>query len=401
MRILFVSNLFPDEMEPVRGLDNATILHSLEAWNMHDIRVISPRPSLLPFVKGKQSRRTPRPEDKCYSPYYPGVGYIPKFGSRWNDVLMEKGLQNSMEEASRKWQPNVVLGSWLFPDGCALSRICKRLRVPLVLITQGSDTHQYLSDPIRKRKIVKAIRNVALVICRSGDLRQQLAEAGVSREKLHVIYNGVDPNLFRPITQESARTKLGIEYENPILLFVGNLLPVKNPHFLLRSFALLNERLIRSGSKAAKLHLIGEGPLKSSLQKEAKRLSIDDDVEFLGRRASDEIALRMNASNIFCLSSKNEGFPNVLLEAMACNLPIVSTAVGGIGERVNAPAIGRLVRKDCIDAYAAALEETLTADQIPSSESAYDGSWRSTAREYEQLLEKACTLSRCKSPSSS
>lgn len=395
MKILFVSNLFPDIQEPVRGLDNAIILHHLKANHSHEIRVISPRSRLCPLFSEGNGGKKPREEDHLFSPQFPEVGYVPKFGSRWNDILMEMGLQSSMKVACREWKPDAVLGSWLFPDGCALSRICVKHQLPLVLITQGSDTHQYLQNSLRKRKIIEAIRQTRVVICRSGDLKKRLLETGVPEKKLRVIYNGIDPETFKPIPRETARAKLGIRYENPVLLFVGNLLPVKNPHFLLRVFALLNERRAQSGSAPAKLQIVGQGPLEGSLRKEASALASQEHIEFLGRLASNEIALRMNASDVFCLTSENEGFPNVLLEAMACGLRIVSTDVGGISEKIELPAIGRLVENDNLKGFVNAIEETLNHGPDPLQISRFNGSWNSTAIEYEKSIEMAITSAVC------
>ena len=75
------------------------------------------------------------------------------------------------------------------------------------------------------------------VITRSAELGRLLNEAGVERGKLHTIYNGVDTELFRPRARDAARDALGWGREGRLLLFVGNLLPIKDPLFLLRAFA--------------------------------------------------------------------------------------------------------------------------------------------------------------------
>lgn len=389
MNLLFVSNLFPDRGESVRGLDNATLLHWLRETQGVEIRVISPRPGF------RAGTRSPRSEDAPFSPAFPRVSYVPRFGSRWNDRLMRMGLEKSFRRIVRDFRPDVVLGSWLFPDGCALAPLCEQAQLPLVLVTQGSDTHQYLKDAVRRRKIIEAIGLTRTVICRSGDLAKRLSAAGVPAEKLVVIYNGIDPAIFHTVDRDEARQRLGLPPEPAILLFVGNLLPVKNPLFLLRAHAALNERRAEGGLSPARLQLIGKGPMEPMLRREASRLGTSDFVDFLGQLPPREVALHMNAADALCLSSLNEGFPNVLLEAMACGLPIVSTDVGGIREKISEPANGRLVIAGDAKGYVDALEGTLRSAERGSSAGPSDLAWESVADDYFRCLREAIALGGC------
>lgn len=283
MKLLFVSNLFPDEGNSVRGSDNAELLRCLRKSESFDIRVISPRPSLTAWTGNRCSVAVPSEGDSVFAPIFPKVRYLPKFGGRWNDMLMQRDLEQDFRRLINEFQPDVVLGSWLFPDGCALARLCDNERIPLVLITQGTDTHGYLGDSIRRRKIVEAIGRCEKVICRSADLARRLREAGAAPEKLHVVYNGVDPDTFRPIDSELAKQRLGIVSDAPSILFVGNFLPVKNPLFLVQAHAIWNTKRASAGKAPACLRMIGTGPLLGAIQAEAIRLGTANEVEILGR----------------------------------------------------------------------------------------------------------------------
>jgi glycosyltransferase involved in cell wall biosynthesis len=366
MKILFISNLFPESDHPVRGLANATLLHCLHNEFGVDVRVISPRSVFPPPPeRRKHSQAVARKIDLAFRPKFPNVGYIPRFGSRWNDGLMTRNLRAWLFEAVEEFQPDLILGSWLYPDGCAISRICRRLQIPVILISQGTDTHQYLSDPIRKSKIVSAIAESRGVICRSADLGDRLRSAGVPGDKIQVIYNGIDPGTFYPRERLAARRELGIDESPPVLLFVGNLLPVKNPLLLIQAHADLNTRRGAGGLPPAQLKLIGEGPLLKEIFKKTALLQTSAEVSHLGRLSPDQVAKWMGASNVLCLSSHNEGFPNVILEAMACGLPIVSTDVGGVHEKVKGPPHGFLVRDGDVRSYTGALESVLSDGQRP------------------------------------
>jgi teichuronic acid biosynthesis glycosyltransferase TuaC len=199
-RLLFVSNLFPDSNQPIRGLDNATLLHAMRTdW---EIRVLSPRATLKPW---KSNHLTAREQDEIFSPLYVNFAYLPKIGSWCNDHFMEFFLASSFVRIIREFKPDAVLCSWLYPDGCAVARLARQHGVPLVLVTQGSDTHGYLKFPVRRRKIISAIHSSGATICRSANLAHRLHDAGAEKDKLKVIYNGVDTKIFQIRNRDDAR----------------------------------------------------------------------------------------------------------------------------------------------------------------------------------------------------
>jgi teichuronic acid biosynthesis glycosyltransferase TuaC len=387
-RLLFVSNLFPDSKQPIRGLDNATLLHSMRGdW---EIRVLSPRPVLPPWRSdGSQARQ----EDLAFHPHYVACPYVPRVGSWCNDSLMVRSLAPAFERLVKDFKPDAVLCSWLYPDGCAVARLAKQHHLPVVLVTQGTDTHGYLEVPVRLRKIVSAIRSSAAVICRSGNLAHRLRGAGAGEDRLKVIYNGVDIAIFQPRDRSVVRRELDLDGEQPVLLFVGNYLPVKNPLLLIQSHAELNRRRGERGEPPARLILIGDGPMRSAMESAIDGTECADSFDLRGRETPQLVARWMNAADLLCLTSHNEGFPNVILEAMASGLRVVSTDVGGIAELVTHPGRGLLVEPGDPDAYVGALEEALYSTDIPQrmGENAKDSdwSWRGAADSYSAVIESA------------
>lgn len=387
-RLLFVSNLFPDLEHPIRGLDNATLLHSFDhEW---EIRALSPRAVLRPWQKvGSDSRE----QDTVFLPRYVAFPYLPKIGSWCNDLLMSHFLAPAFDSLVGEFKPDAVLCSWLYPDGCAVARLAQRHNLPIVLVTQGTDTHGYLKFPLRRKKIISAIWNSAAVICRSADLAHRLHEAGAEREKLKVIYNGVDTDIFQIRNRDDVRHELNLPLEQPMLLFVGNYLPVKNPLLLIRAHAELNRRRGKRGESLARLVLIGDGPMRSAIEREIRAAGTENTVS-LGARETPSIVSRwMNAADLLCLSSYNEGFPNVILEAMASGLRVVSTDVGGIRELVTHQGRGLLVKSDDLDSYVNALDDGLARKSAATEQvelaSACDWSWRAAAKKYVEVIESA------------
>lgn len=382
MRILFVSNLFPDADQLYRGLDNRIILHHLRARG-HDVRVVSPRPCL------GRKRFAARADDSALRPLFLPVGYVPKLGGWFNHRLMARALTPVLGQIAADWRWDVVLGSWLFPDGWAVCRAARRARgeAPVVLIAQGSDAHHYLKSPPRKRAILQACEAAARVITRSRSLAALLTGHGVEAGRLWAVHNGVDVGVFHRGDREEARARLGMAGDEIWLLFVGNLLPVKDPEFLLRAFA----RLAREPGRRLRLALAGKGPMRPQLEALARELGVAEQTRFLGPLDAEGIACWMRASALLVMSSRNEGLPNVILEAQACGLPVVSTRVGGIAEVITDKTAGLLTPPGDMDAWVEAVEVLLKAspDRDALASRGMERTWQATAAAYEEILELA------------
>ncbi len=178
--------------------------------------------------------------------------------------------------------------------------------------------------PRRMMLLRGAARLVGAFVCVSSDTRAYAERTGEApKERLHVIDNGVDTERFRPNpnARRAIREALAVPESVSLLGTVGRLNAVKNQALLLRAAApLLGE--------ACRLVLVGDGPERANLEATAARLGITDRVVFAGARA--DVAEVLAALDVMALSSDTEGLPLVLLEAMACGLPVVSTDVGGI-----------------------------------------------------------------------
>ncbi|MEN9572786.1 MAG: hypothetical protein RL514_641 [Verrucomicrobiota bacterium] len=383
MKLLFVSNLFPDSAAPGHGQVNATVLHQLARHC--DIRVIAPRP-VLPFKSWRG--RTPRDEDRCFQPLYVRTFYIPKFGGPWNHRLMARSLRDPVRQLRAEFPYDAVLGAWVYPDACALDLLAPELQAPLVAIAQGTDVHGYLAMPLRRHVIVQALSRAAATITRSKDLATRLHEAGVPFMKLRPIYNGVDTTTFHPGDARAARQELGLPADAQMILYVGNFLPVKNPLLLVGAHA----RLCRNASQPCELVMIGTGPLEAKARQLADASGFGAHVRLVGRKSSAEVARYMQAADALCVPSKNEGVPNVILEAFACGLRSVATRVGGIPEVLDKPFLGRLSPSADVEALAQALGQTLreTPDRPAILRHAAQFSWEQTTARYLSVLEEAC-----------
>lgn len=385
MKVAFISNLFPDTAEPYRGLDNATLLHHLSAHC--EVRVISPRPA-LPFIRLGRPPRQCRPLDAQFQPLYLDAPYLPKIGSRLNHRLLARALRQPLQVLRREFPFELILCAWTYPDGCAVDLLAPELGAPFLVIAQGSDVHAYLEVPVRRQLIVAMTDHAAGVITRSADLARRLLEAGALAEKLHPIYNGVDEKIFCPADALFARRELNLPAEGKIILFVGNFVPVKNPSLLVAAHA---EISWRKPAFPARLVMIGGGPLETAVRCQADALGFGSQVILAGRKNSAEVARFMQAADVLCLSSENEGVPNVVLEAFACGRRVVATNVGGIHEVLSQPFLGRLAERGEVAALADALAQTLAepANEPQILQHARQFTWPRAAEAYFNVLERA------------
>jgi len=191
----------------------------------------------------------------------------------------------------------------------------------------GSDVKLLNQYPARLRRTADALKAADGVIAVSRDLVNQVSALGVDSQKVRLIYNGVDASVFRPGLKNEARERLGESGDSPLLLFVGNLFPVKGLDVLLNAFADLI-----TDTPSARLVIVGQGHLREALERQAAGLGIGSQLNFLGPLPQERLADWYRAADLFVLPSRSEGVPNVLLEASACSCPWVASNVGGIPE---------------------------------------------------------------------
>jgi glycosyltransferase involved in cell wall biosynthesis len=386
MRLLFLSNLFPDTTQPWRGLDNVTLLHAMRAQRPDaDIRVICLRPGHGGWTN-RACGLKPRPGDEIFSPLYGWAPYLPKFGGM-NDRLFALAAARALKRLPKGWRPDRVLVPWLFPDASGVARVVELDGIPMVSVAQGSDVHRYLDMPMRRRAILRLARR-ATVITRSEDLRGRLIRAGADGGFVQTVYNGVDTQVFKPGDKQAARQALKLPADGRLLLFVGNFLPVKGLDLLVKATALASASL----QERLQLVMIGSGPLQQELGDLARHSGLKEDaLIWAGRRNPQEVSDYMRACDAVCLSSHNEGVPNVLLEALASGRPLVTTNVGGIGEILRPSPLGEstLVTGREPEVYANVLCSTLRhpTDEAALNHYAQKFEWQVCADSYWQLCD--------------
>lgn len=180
-------------------------------------------------------------------------------------------------------------------------------------------------------KLTGCTRNAARILSATKATTASLPKSCLSRVRA-MLENGVDLSLFQPADWNPPPSS-----EIPLrLIFVGRLVPFKGVSMLLEAVSLVRSEI------AIRLKVVGDGPLRESLQREAAERGVAGSVEFTGNAGLQQVAAGMRQAHLFCLPSVRESGGAVLLEAMACALPVTAVAYGGPAEIVD-DQVGRLL----------------------------------------------------------
>jgi glycosyltransferase involved in cell wall biosynthesis len=237
------------------------------------------------------------------------------------------------------------------------------------------------------------LRAADRVIAVSPHIADQAAQLGVDRARIRVIRSGIDTERYSPRDQLLARSRLGLAAEAPLVLFVGNLEPRKQLSVLLRAFC-----RVRALVPGALLVVVGAGEELGPLETLAAQLGITSAVCFTSRVEHEVLLDWYAAADVFALPSSSEAQGIVALEAMACGLPVVASAVGGLlgtiddgqdGYLVSPGEVEPLVQRLCQLLCDRALRESIGAAAL--GRVGRDFSWQravqATADVYRELLE--------------
>jgi teichuronic acid biosynthesis glycosyltransferase TuaC len=357
IRILSFSTLYPNPEAPYHGIFVENRLRHLTGSGEVAAMVVAPVP-WFPFEHEAFGRyasfaRVPREERRhglaVLHPRYP---VIPKVGMSSAPVLMYAALRKLFAEILKaRFSFDLIDAHYFYPDGVAAVLLGRRLGKPVVIPARGTDVNLLPEYRVPRRLVRWAATQSAGVIAVSEALRERLIELGVPGGRVQVLRNGVDLALFAPQDRAAARRELGLDADGPVVLSVGWLIPRKGQDLAIRAVAAMPE---------VTLLIVGEGAQAPALKRLAAQLGLSGRVRFLGSMPHERLAQVYSAADVLLLASSREGLPNVVLEALACGTPVVTSAVWGTAEVV-APQAGRLVKERTPEAIAGALRALLAA----------------------------------------
>ena len=353
MDLLFIANDFPSPVSPQKGLFNLYLAKALAKRNQ--VRVVCPVPWTQEWAARRQrsidlGQRQATIDGVCVS--FPRYYYPPKLLRSCYGWFMWRSIRRTLHRLCNERRPDAVLAYWVHPDGASATRLAQQLNIPCAVIAGGSDVLLITADSGRQRRVAAVLQQTDAVLAVSEHLRRRIVELGTPPTRAFRWSQGVDTTVFCPGQQSEALSRLGLPHDIRMVVWVGRMVPVKGLEVLL---AAAKQMADRPGDW--QIHLVGDGPLRASLQSQVAAMGLSQRVMFAGSRAHAELADWYRAADVVVLPSHSEGLPNVLREAHACSTPFVASDVGGISEIAD-PAHDRLVPPGDPQALAGALQES-------------------------------------------
>lgn len=256
-----------------------------------------------------------------------------------------------------------------YPAGWASATVGARLGIPSVITFRGSEV-PFATEPARRRRLSQAVQRASGIIAVSSVLADLAVELGAARNRVHVIGNGIDASTFMPGDRQAARERLGLPLEGRCLLTVGGLTPRKGIGRVIEVLP----RLVAEEPDLRYLIVGGGGPEgdhRAELEAQVAGIGLEDHVVFLGPRGREELPDLYRAADAFVLATQNEGWANVLHEALASGIPVVTTEVGGNRQVLGDGAHGILVPFGDADALGAGIARALAGEVDVNAASAF------------------------------
>ncbi|MCP4970507.1 MAG: glycosyltransferase family 4 protein [Arcobacter sp.] len=233
---------------------------------------------------------------------------------------------------------SIIHSNWIYPTGHLAYLLSKKYKIPFSISLMGTDVHK-LKHGTKYWKVAKNIIEKANIVTSvSQELIDRCIRMDISIPKVKslLLDNIYDIEKFRILDKNQLRETYNFSFDYKIILFVGGLVEIKNIDILIKAFSLLDDR-------NSILLIAGDGPEKNGLEYIVSSLKLEQRILFLGNLNSENLVNYYNVADVLCLPSKNEGTPNVIVEALLCGLPVVATNVGGIPNLISSKINGYLV----------------------------------------------------------
>lgn len=377
--VVVLSSLFPSKVQP--GAGPFVRERMFRVGRRLPLCVVAPTPwfplqRLLRRWRPHFRPGAPRYEEQQgVDVWYPRFFSVPGVLKRFDGLAMALSAYPRMRALKRAGRLDLIDAHFAYPDGYAAVLLGHWLGVPVTITLRGTET-RHAVDPVLRPLLVKALSGADRVFAVADALKQVAVSIGVPASKIAVVGNGVDTARFVPVDRALARAALDLPSDAPVLISVGGLVERKGFHRVIELLPSLRQRwpgliyLIVGGASA-------EGNNRPELERLVDRLGSGDAVRFLGSLPPDALKQPLSAADVFVLSTRNEGWANVFLEAMACGLPVVTTDVGGNREVVVSDHLGIVVPFGDAPALEAAIDRALATpwDRAAIRRHALDNAW--------------------------
>jgi len=344
MRVLVLSSTFPNGRQPNRGVFVRERITRLA--QRCDVVVVSPIP-WFPFNRWIRSDRAGAAHvenQNGLTVYHPRFFSLPRYGKFLDGFFCALFLIPFLVRLRRRFRFEVIDAHFAFPDGVAATLLGRLFRRPVVITLRGSIA-RLSTYRLHRPQIRWALSRAQRVIAVADYLRRIAVGIGIPGERIRVIPNGVDVGRFTVGEQAQSRRACGLPLHRTVLLTVAAIYAWKGQHLVLETLpallALYPDLLyVMVGAPRTE-----EASYVPALRRRVAELGLKDHVRFAGPQPHADLGQWFNAANVFVLATRSEGCPNVLLESLACGVPVVATEVGGVPEIIRPGVEGLLARR--------------------------------------------------------
>jgi teichuronic acid biosynthesis glycosyltransferase TuaC len=390
-RVLVLSSVFPNPRQPAFGVFVRERVRRVA--RRCEMQVVAPLPwfPMNRLIRGDRWSGIPPLETLPGLPliHHPRFFCIPRHFKQMDGLLYAASLLRFLIRLRQRFSFDVIDAQFDYPDGVGGVLLARMLRCPVTVTLRGSIV-RLANYPLHRPQLRWALRAADRVISVSRSLKDTAMAIGVPGERIRVISNGVDTERFFPTSRVETREALGLPLDRRIILSIGGLNEGKGHHHVIEILPALLKRhpdllyVIVGGGQPGNTY-------RPVLERMIRDRRLESHVLLVGERTHDEIPCWMGAADLFCLATRSEGWANVLLEALACGRPVVSTRVGGNPEIVTGEHLGLLAPYGDGPALERTLLEALGRRWEPETLAAYARrhSWDATA---DQVLEELTRL---------
>jgi glycosyltransferase involved in cell wall biosynthesis len=346
LRIVSVCKSLPN---PDHASDGVFVANRLAAMHEQaDLRVIQPVPYMpvlrrLPVWARERSRQL-----KSMHIEHAPMFYVPGVLKFADAMWMERAIGSRIAQMHAQQPIDVIDAHFGYPEGAACLRIARRLGIPAFITIRGFE-NEFASRPGVGPQLITAMREATGCVSVSHSLKELAMRLGVAEDRVRVVHNAIDARLFHSGPRDEARTQLGIDPRQPLVVSVGHLISRKRHHVLIEAFARVRERI-----PEARLAIMGapsfEAQYPAQLEAQIGTLGLREHVRILGNIPPTTVATWLRAADVFALGTAREGCCNAVLEALASGLPVVTTPAGDNAWFVEEGISGHIVPVDDVAA---------------------------------------------------
>ncbi len=387
MKVLTLTSLYPNNIWPHHGVfvkERITRLARLPGISLKVVAPVPFFPNLRVNHRWRYSQVAQREIIEGVEVFHPRYFLIPKVGMPAYGYLMALSLHRLLRRLQHDFPFDIIDAHYIYPDGFAAVQLARLFDKPVVVTARGSDINLFAQFRTIRPLLSSCLKRADQVITVCKALKDAIVNLNILAAKVRVIANGVDTSKFRPIPRSEARRLLDLPHNERVVLSVGGLVEPKGFDVLIRSLRILRAK---PGNPDLSLIIAGEGAARSRLQRLIDTLDLAPCVRLVGSVPHEQLFQWYSAADLFCLASSREGWPNVILESLACGTPVVASNVGGIPEIIANDHLGLLCDRDD-SSFASAIGHGLSRqwDRAKLVQYAREHTWDHAARSVHDVL---------------